>query len=209
MSEKEPSTIITYETLYEILRREKFRKELQPLDKTFFKNVTQYINEKTSILNSQESKSSIFSSLETQKTRRQLENIQRILKELYERRESKIIQIALFASRTQQAKETAAMLEEEKSLYNNILSTLNTHRTSILLNILSAKEPKIEQLSQSKPLKSEKEENTTKLIRLTHEVPKFVGSDMNNYGPFEKEDMANLPMEIANLLIKNKRAESI
>lgn len=208
MAEKE--AIITYETLYEILRREKFRKELQPLDKSFFKNVTHYLNEKTSILNSQQKKSSIFSSIETQKTRRQLENIQRILKELYERRESKIIQLALFSSRTQQNKQTIVMLEEEKSLYDHILDTLNNHRKSILHSLLAAKTPDLKKTIQPKDLKTKtQEKSNTRLIRLLQEVPKFIGTDLNNYGPFEREDVANLPEKIANLLIKTKRAEKI
>ena len=55
----ETEVIITYDTLYEILRREKTRQELQDLNKTFFKDVTKYIEEKSSILNSQEQKTSL------------------------------------------------------------------------------------------------------------------------------------------------------
>ena len=44
MAEKD--AIITYETLYEIVRLEKQRKELQKLDDTFFLNVVKYLEEK-------------------------------------------------------------------------------------------------------------------------------------------------------------------
>ena len=57
--------IITYDTLYEILRREKYRPELQSLEPTFFKDVTKYIEEKKSILDSQQKKDSIFAKLES------------------------------------------------------------------------------------------------------------------------------------------------
>ena len=72
--------IITYETLYEILRREKYNQELQTLDKEFFKNTTTYLNEKESILESQKQKSSIFSATEINKTKKQIENIKKYRK---------------------------------------------------------------------------------------------------------------------------------
>ena len=59
--------IITYETLFEILQKEKLRMELQKLNSNFHENFTKYLEEKTSILNSQRSKDTIFS-LEIQKT---------------------------------------------------------------------------------------------------------------------------------------------
>jgi len=43
-----PEAIITFETIYEILRIEKSRNELQKLDNDFFKRVIHYIEEKTS-----------------------------------------------------------------------------------------------------------------------------------------------------------------
>ena len=91
--------VITYDTLYEILRREKFKKELQKLDDNFFDNTLNYLNDKSKIYESQKEKDSIFSS-EFKKTEKTLENTKKILKELYEKRESKIIMLALFSSRT-------------------------------------------------------------------------------------------------------------
>ena len=61
------NTIITYETLYEILRREKSRPELQELDDSFYRNLVKYIEEKKAILESQRKKESIFTSVEIQK----------------------------------------------------------------------------------------------------------------------------------------------
>ena len=40
-------------------------------------------------------------------------------------------------------------------------------------------------------------------------MPKFVGRDLEVYGPFEEEDIANLPGEIADILILKNRAEEI
>lgn len=200
-----PETIITYETLYEILRKEKYEKELQTLDRNFFQNVIKYLEEKQNILNSQKDKKGIFSS-EIQKTKKQLENIKKILKELYERRENKIIQLALFSSRIKGKEDISAMLPEEKKLYKSLVETLNLFRKDILFNILSTKLPKL----KPKDIKIEKKEpKSTKLVRVLHSIPKFIGDDLNVYGPFEKEDISNLPKRVAEVLIKKNRAEEI
>ena len=106
--------IITYEKLYEVLRLEKYKKELQKIDSDFFPKVIKYLEEKKAILQAQESKDSVFASQSVAKTKRQLENTKMILKELYERREGKIIQMALFNSRTNvDLQETDSLLGEE------------------------------------------------------------------------------------------------
>ncbi len=49
----------------------------------------------------------------------------------------------------------------------------------------------------------------TKLVRFMGYVPKFVGPELEEYGPFEEEDIANLPAEVADVLISKSRAEEI
>ena len=196
--------VITYDTLYEILRREKFKKELQKLDDNFFDNTLNYLNDKSKIDESQKEKDSIFSS-EFKKTEKTLENTKKILKELYEKRESKIIMLALFSSRTAPTEDDIiAMLPEEKRLYSTLLDDLTKFRKDILQNLLENKQPKVE----GKSIKSENQDSKS-LIRFLHAVPKFVGEDLTIYGPFDAHDVANLPKGIANVLITKERAEKI
>jgi len=183
--------VITYDTLYEILRREKFKKELQKLDDNFFDNTLNYLNDKSKIYESQKEKDSIFSS-EFKKTEKTLENTKKILKELYEKRESKIIMLALFSSRTAPTEDDIiAMLPEEKRLYSTLLDDLTKFRKDILQNLLENKQPKVE----GKSIKSENQDSKS-LIRFLHAVPKFVGEDLTIYGPFDAHDVANLPKGI-------------
>ena len=194
------TNLITYETLFEILQKEKVRKELQRLDESFNSNFIRYLDEKTSILNSQKSKNSIFSN-EIQKTEKQVENIKRIIKDLYERRERKIVEAALFSARNpkkvQQLEST--MLSEEKDLFEKLIFDLSNSREQILKKLLDHK--KLETNN------TKEEENS--LIKFISAVPKFIGSDNNTYGPFEKEDISSLPSKISNILISKKRAEKI
>src|SRR3989338_1303876 len=163
----EEEGVITFDSLYEALRLEKYKTELQKLDKNFYKKSVKYLEEKKAILKSQESKDSVFANESIIKTKRQLENTRMIIKELYEKREAKIINMALFNSRSAgSVQDTESLLEEEKDMYN-------------------------------------------KLVRFTEAVPKFVGNDLNIYGPYEAEDVANLPGKVAEILVKNRRAEGI
>ena len=114
-----PDFIITYETLYELLRREKYKKELQELNKTFFNDTIKYLNEKQAMLDESQKKESVFATSEISKIKKQLQNVRNILKELYDRRENKILQEALFSSRSKEKKDFSAMLPEEIKFYKS------------------------------------------------------------------------------------------
>jgi len=198
--------IITYETLYEIMRREKFRPELQKLNKEFFDDFIKYLEEKKVILESQQKKKSIFTSSETEKTKRQIENTKKIIRELYEKRESKILQLAIFASRNHDNPVFNEMLDEEKKFFKELLETINNYRNNILHNLIKGKNPEIKE--KPKELKIEKKD-LIKMVRFLQPIPKFVGTDLNIYGPFEEEEIAAIPSEIADLLTKKKKTEII
>ncbi len=199
---------IVFETLYEILRREKYKNELQQLESTFYTDVVKYLAEKTSLVESQQSKSSIFASVEIQKTQKTIENVKKILKELYERRESKIIQLARVASMMGETTEFPEILPEEKGLFREVRDMLTKYRSGIVNNLMLIKPPQIEEIEKPKELKSDKKIGT-KLIRFLSPTPKFIGDDLNIYGPYDEEDLAALPIKVANVLIKKNRAELI
>ncbi len=195
--------IITYEKLYEVLRSEKYKKELQKLDQDFFSKVVKYLDEKKLILQSQESKDSVFASESIIKTKRQLENVRLILKELYEKREAKIMQMALFNSRTnERLKEVEDLIPEELAFYTELTSLLKRYREGIHGRLLNGRLPDI---------KSDVEvvDKNTKIVKILSQVPRFVGDDMNIYGPYNAEDVASLPLKVSEILIKNNRAKEI
>lgn len=204
---------ITYETLFEILKREKDTADLQKLDLSFFDDFVEYLNEKKDLLGKEDS---LFSYDEKKKVEKQIDNARRIIKDIYERREKKIMGIALIKSRTKSdVMDKSAFLEHEKRLFNEIVGTLDNFRKSIIHNAALGKKPseaKIENKgikADESSVKDAKQESATKLVRFLHIVPKFVGKELEEYGPFEEEDIANLPSEIADLLIGKGRVEEI
>ena len=199
-------SIITYDKLYDTLRVEKYKKEIQKLDSDFNTKVVKYLEEKESILKSQENKDSVFASQGIAKTKRQLENARAILKELYERREGKLIQLALFNSRTDQAlQETSYLLQEEIKFYNELVSLFNLYKESVLNNLLKGILPEVPKhhIFDNQVLLKERS------VQFLQPVPEFLGEDMNAYGPFQPEDTARLPMKVSEVLIKNGMAKQL
>ena len=201
---------ITYETLFEILKREKDALNLQKLEPNFFNEFINYLNEKKKPL---EKDSTLFSYDEKKKIEKQIDNAKRIIKEIYERREKKILEIALIKSRTKSnVMDKSAFLENEKLFFNDTVNVLNSFRSSIIEKVLMGLEPSeigTKKDSEPKKIVEGKSGNNTKLVRFLYSVPKFVGKELEEYGPFEKEDAANLPLEIADLLIGKAKVEEI
>ena len=135
---------LTLETLYDILRNEKKREDLQKLEGTFFHDVVAYLGEKQELLKNKQQSAELFAAGERDKLEYELRSIRRILKEIYERREKKIIDIALNRSKTgSDIIDTSAMLPEEKEFYDKMVTMLNTYRQGILWNIVAGKFPEI------------------------------------------------------------------
>jgi DNA replication initiation complex subunit (GINS family) len=194
---------ITYETLFDILRNEKNREELQLLPANFYDDLLKYLKDKQKLI-MQKPDAELFSGMEKEKTQKQFDNIKKIVKELYERREKKITNMALISSRTSGILDQSALLSHEKEMFNALIKSLDQFRANILLKLLKVEEP-----AQSRPEPLIKVEKPTRLVRFLQPVPKFLGKDLEVYGPFDEEDMANLPSELADVLISKGRVEEI
>ncbi len=193
---------LTYEAIFDALVTEKSREELQKLDEAFFANVSTYIKSKNDLLSSDDDS--------RDKILQQIQNTKRMLRELYERREKKILNLALVASRTSVSfVDTANMLSVEKKLFDGILGQLDNFRKNVLQNILNSRAP-INPEKQQAPVNSDYPgfvsadalvEPGLKIIKFLKPVPSFVGRELEVYGPFEPGQEAKLPSELAEILI--------
>jgi len=222
---------ITLETLYDVLLNEKKKEDLQKLEDSFFIDVVSYLREKKNLLESKDNSDNIFSSGEKDKLEYELRSIKRILKEIYEKREKKIIDIALNRSRTgSDIIDTSCMLFEEKEFYEEVLRDMDKYRVGILAHLFRGVLPDItgtrKQVADmpSKVIVSDEddsasldepekplevpEENLTK-IKFVNPMPSFVWKDMKVYGPYEKEEVIDIFPEVADLLIRKGRAEKV
>lgn len=211
---------ITYETLFELLRNEKNRDDLQKLPQDFFEDVKEYFYDKQNMLKSSQEKLDMFSEEEKSKTTIQIVNIKRILREIYDKRERKIVVMALNKARTNTSLiDTSALTEKEKLLYGDLTKLFLDYRKDILFTLFESKIIKKEEVKEEKHKKQDNEVNDDeddeedqvkiKVVRFLNPVPKFIGKELEVYGPFDEEDVASLPEDIAELLIKKGRAEEL
>jgi len=225
---------ITYETLFDLLRREKNREELQQLDPDFYEQVLAYLKEKEGLLARKEDTS--YFSNEREKLKIQFQNIRRLVKELYERREKKIINISLVKARTgSDVIDTSAMLACESEFFRDLVSLFSKYRSDILTNIINLKEfngahmhdsfatkmsaKSGEETSYDAPPMSDedgpeahfKTESASlaasKKIKILENLPKFMGLRGEVLGPYEKDMVVELDHAIAEILVKKGRAQ--
>ena len=218
---------ITLESLYDILRNEKKREDLQKLEATFYLDVVHYLREKNALLSSKSRDTNIFASGERDKLEYELRSIKRILKEIYEKREKKIIDIDLNRSRTgSEIIDTSAMLPEEKEFYHKVLHSLDQYREGILMNLFRAELPDFRtlitapsekdkpeqpaltnpQLMDSAPMESPEQKTKIRFIR---PLPSFVWKDLKVYGPFDIGEETTIFPEVAELIIRKGRAVKV
>ena len=202
---------ITFETLYDILMREKQQEELLQLEPSFFQDVINYLQEKMKVWEKISKETDLFSLGERDKVEAEIKNIRKLLKDIYERREKKIIGLAVNKSRIGHALDVNNLLKEEKQFLESIATILDQYRHGVLLNVLQMKQPQVEEKKFIVEVEQKKKEKTkeTMLVRFIHAVPKFVGSDLAIYGPFDENDVASLPKDVSEILINKKRAEEV
>jgi len=205
---------ITFETLYDILMREKQREDLLPLEPSFYQDVITYLQEKMKVWEKMSGDTDLFRLGERDKIENEIKNTRRVLKDIYERREKKIIGLAVNKSRIGTELEAQNLMNEERMFYEGVTSVLDQYRHGVLLNLMQMKLPDIKQQKQSSvvveletPKQQLKKENKT--VRFIQAVPKFVGSDLAIYGPFDEDDVAHVPADVAGILIKKGRAVEI
>jgi DNA replication initiation complex subunit (GINS family) len=127
---------ITYETLFDLLRKERSLDELQPLQGAFWNQVVQYILDR-------EQHVAKATSFEQEKGRIQLLNIKRIIKEIYERREQKIVRLALNVTRTKTGQyiDKRNMLASEQAFFDEQVQLLKKFNQGVLLQIFNGHMP--------------------------------------------------------------------
>ncbi len=183
--------MITYNDLYDALRKERYSEQLQPIPKNFIKEVSAYLKDKKEIANK---KSDDFSDA-ILKTKKQFENSIAIFKELILRRKKKILELAFIATETGISKrDFENMLAVEKESFDGIMKSLEKGDKKIgeiLKGTDKADQPK------------------NKMIVFVDDTEKFLDLEGNELGPFKKGDMANLSEEIANILIVDKKADGV
>jgi DNA replication initiation complex subunit (GINS family) len=182
--------MISYNDIYEASRKERYSEELQPISRKFIFDVSKYFEEKERITQ----KADDLSLDILIKTKKQLENARTLFRELMLRRRRKILNLVLIASETGISKQDFDnMLGFEKELFEKIMESINVSE---------------KKLSEEFKGNTEKEQKN-QLVSFLEDVREFVGFEGEKMGPFEKGQIANIPKEVAKILIEDNKAEEI
>ncbi len=194
--------IITYETVRNAHRAEK-EEELQKLPDGFFESVRNWFKVKEKLKDT-------TSLLE-------VENAKKLLEDVINRRQKKIVLAALSTMRGQLP--PAGLNDEERKFFDDIVNTLKSFKNDMNEKFRSfddIAEEKVEEAKKSieemKPVEVENiavKPNGKILVKVLIDLPKFAGVDMQSYGPLRTGDIITLPDEVARLLITRKAAENI
>jgi len=167
---------ITFEFIRRIQREEQRSPKLSKIPENFYKNVISYIQQKKKI-NAKEDRKGIL----------EVKSIERLVEDIFDRRERKIVTAAVNAARTNIQPEN--MSNEEKDFFDLVTATIRQRRDDSLKKIFTVKGEEAD------------------LIVFKEDTPEFIGSDMKNYGPFKKGDIAKLPDDNVKILLDQGTAE--
>ena len=175
-----------YTVFYEAWQREKESSELQRLDKGFYAELSEHIKTHREELQMLDDKT-----LRAKLANEESSMLEKLLKKLIWTRHRKIYEAAFARKRLSMD----LLTSEEEVIYKEILSALEKTRT-IEKNTLKGHAPKIEEAGRMEKIKK------TLLVRFLQAIPAIVGPNTKVYGPFKVEDVAALPIENAENLIK-------
>ncbi len=195
--------LITYETIRSAHRAEK-DDELQKLPEGFFESVRNWFKHK-------EKMKDTTSLLE-------VENAKKLLEDVINRRQKKVVLSALRTVRGDLP--PTNLSDEERKFFDQIVKTLKDFRNNMKEKFRSYEdivEEKIEDAKKSVEELKPKQVVEQKLIKpegklmvkILSNLPRFVGSNLESYGPLKAGDVITLPEEIGNVLLTRKVAENI
>jgi len=217
MSEDEA---LTFSELRKVQKQERRQDDLTELDEDFIADVVEYLSRKKDV--SGES--------------REYKNAKRVFRKIISLREDKIVKNAQLSVTSNVSLQEMNVMPREEQLFRELKQVFTDHRERIS-EFLEAEEkeadpqnpemaPKASENSSEKEQDDkENEENEKdeqkeddglpdpeegfKIVKIKSDVPEFMGTDLEAYGPFEEGDQAEVPEDNAEILENRGNAEVI
>jgi len=184
--------MITYKDIYEASKKERYSENLQPIPKGFVKEVAKYLKEKREVA----SKDNDVFSDNLLKTKKQLENAITLFQELLRRRRRKMLNLVLIASETGISRQDFEnMLQVEKDLFEE------------LVKLIENSDKKLNKVLDGNT--SNEEDKKNELVVFLDHVEEFVDMGGEKMGPFDEGQIANIPKNIAKILLSDGKVQVI
>ena len=180
---------LTYDELRRLQRKELGSASLVPLPENFYGEVD-------ALLGKLEAKLKESFSLELA---REYENTLKIIRDIYSRREGKILLRAMRSART--GEEIDGLASEEKALLSSVATLLEKNNERF--------EHRLTHKKAQAPEQAVDEIDGRVKLKLLMDLPEFVGLDGNTYGPFKNGAETVLIQDEAHRLIRRGAANEI
>jgi DNA replication initiation complex subunit (GINS family) len=191
--------MLSYNDLFEYLRKEKYGEQLQKLPNDFISDFSEFMSEMRKTFSSSDD---LFSE-DSLRAKKQHENSMAIFKELMLKRKKKILNLVFIAAETGiMKKDFEDMIYFEKDLFEKLVEKVSSADKE-LTKLMTGNGKKIKSSEKVSEKVSEKK------IKILEGVEEFVGLDGKAVGPFEKEAIAELDSQVAEILIGSGKAEAI
>lgn len=209
---------LTFSELRKIQKQERRQDELSELDEDFIADVVEYLSRKKDV--SGES--------------REYKNARRVFRKIISLRENKIVKNAQLAVTSNVSLEEMNVMPREEQLFRELKEDFSDHRDRISEFLEAEEEDADPQNPEVEPKASEQEdtdeeeeaekeeeeqeeveedlpepEEGYKHVKIQSDVPEFMGTDLEAYGPFEEGDTAEVPDDNAEILENRGNAEVI
>ena len=174
-----------YDELYGAWKREKLHPELQPLHEDFYSQASAYIKKLKESQRMIDDKT-----LKARLLRNEIENAKKLVSELLDLRFKKM----MVAAEQDIRMPANCLTKEDKTIYSTeieVAKIFDKMKRCITEGRIFDATVRIEQAK-----------TRTILLRFIQEMPAVIGTDMKTYGPFKVEDVAILPIENAEALIR-------
>lgn len=167
--------MLTFEALRKIVSDEKAAPKLTGLPERFLEEAALYLEKKVQMR-------------ENQEDAWELESARQLLKDLLEIRERKLVNLALYYTRSGIVPDR--MTPEEERFFRAVASVLADF-----------------QKERDQLVKKQQDKRT--VLAFLEDVPAFVGTDLQTYGPFKQGDVATVPEPVGRLLIEKGAGKKI
>lgn len=183
---------ISYDEIRRIYRLEKNTSKLVELPDDFYNVLLEFVKEE---------KERYIQSLKdfSIEEARDFANLKKMVEEIFLLRQRKLLNLALVSSRGTDDSRTGLALPEQKT-FVSVVSLLQKQREWIGEMFGS---------TTAARTGGEAKELDVVMVKISKEVPAFIGTDMKEYGPFSPNQKVDLPFSIAKIFLERKLGERL
>ena len=188
---------INYRYLRKIQQSERDSPVLTKIESNFYTSLSNYLKDLDGRLE-KDSSSQKYNLL-----RDEIQNTKKIASNIYEQREKKILLAAISKARGGNP-DLNNLVDVERELFDSVLKLMKQSREQLFI----VKKKEENTTSEVKDNKNEEKDNSNPIIRVTEDIPEFVGTDTRKYN-LRKNDVLSIPKDMSDTLSKRDVAKKI